>query len=54
MDDNKLDMILGALAAERFSGGIALCGYIGCLVIAAVAARRRVVRFFERMERLMA
>jgi hypothetical protein len=43
----------GVSVEARICGGIALFGYAGCVVVAAVAARRTVVRFFAQVERLM-
>ena len=40
--------------AARVFGGISLFAYIGCLVVAAVAARDKVIWFFKRVETLMA
>ncbi len=40
--------------AAKIFGAISLFAYIGCLVVAAVAARKKVAWFFKRVERLVA
>jgi hypothetical protein len=40
--------------AARVFGGIGLFAYLGCLIVAGVAARERVTWFFQRVEQLIA
>lgn len=44
----------GVPFAARVCGGVSLCGYAGCVIVAAVAARAHLVRFFRRVEQLTA
>ncbi|NIO29788.1 MAG: hypothetical protein GTO29_14685 [Candidatus Latescibacteria bacterium] len=40
--------------AAKIAGAVGLFAYMGCLVVATVAARDQVIRFFRRIEQLIA